>query len=116
MVLCYAIWTVLEFCHGEGFRSMKSDALQGQSSLRNVFSIQCNGIHFSRPDPFSRNPALFIDLNPAVAPTFPIDLSAYLSDFRPNAKAFGYNADWTLSVAGSLRDSEPPGCTAGLSL
>ena len=28
----------LELCHGEGFRSMKSDALQGQSSLRNVCS------------------------------------------------------------------------------
>ena len=34
MDLCKAIWMVLELCHGEGFRSMKSDALQGQSSLK----------------------------------------------------------------------------------
>ena len=38
MALSYAIMMVRELCHGEGFRSMKRDALQGQSSLKNVWS------------------------------------------------------------------------------
>ena len=42
---------------------MKSDALQGQSSLRSVWSAtECISQDLTL---FSRNPALFIDLNPA---------------------------------------------------
>ena len=42
---------------------MKSDALQGQSSLRNACrETQCVSQDLTL---FSRNPALFIDLNPA---------------------------------------------------
>ena len=63
IALSYAIWMLLELRHWQGFRAMKSDALQGQSSLRNVWStteyVSQDLTHFSR------NPALFIDLNPA---------------------------------------------------
>ena len=54
---------VLELYHEEGFRSMKSDALQGQSSLRNVCSATeyvSEGLTL-----FSHNPAHFIDQDPA---------------------------------------------------
>ena len=52
----------LELYHEEGFRSMKSDALQGQSSSRSVWSAT----EYVSEDLtlFSRT-ALFIDLNPA---------------------------------------------------
>ena len=58
-----ANWMVLELYYEEGFRSMKSDALQGRSSLINV----CSATEYVSEDLtlFSRNPALFIDLNPA---------------------------------------------------
>ena len=46
----------LELYHEVGFRSMKSDALQGR-------------------EPFSRDPALFTDLNPARNSTVRIDRS-----------------------------------------
>ena len=54
---------VPELCHGEGFRSMKSDVLQDQSSSRSVWSAT----EYASEDLtlFSRNPALFIGLNPA---------------------------------------------------
>ena len=62
---------VLELCHGEGFSSMKSDPLQGQSSLRNVWSateyVSLDLTLFSRTAPF-------IELNPADASTVSIDI------------------------------------------
>ena len=50
---------------------MKRDVLQGQSSSRNVWSAT----EYDSEDltQFSRNPALFIVLNPAGASTFRID-------------------------------------------
>ena len=71
---------------------MKSDPLQGQSSLRNVWSA--TEYVFLDLTLFCRNAALFIDLNPAVGPTFPIDLSAQLSailsrDFSVGALGYG---------------------------
>ena len=54
---------VLELYHEEEFRSMKCDALQGRSSLRNVF--RCTAYVSQDLTLFSRNPALLIDLDPA---------------------------------------------------
>ena len=53
---------------------MKSDALQGQPSLRKV----CSATEYVSKDLtlFSRNPALFIDLNPLGASTNRIDIPA----------------------------------------
>ena len=65
---------VLELSHEEGFRSMKSAALQGQSSLRNAYSVTESVSQDLTL--FSRNPALFIDLNPAHTSTVRIDRPA----------------------------------------
>ena len=53
---------------------MNSDALQGQSSLRNV----CSATEYVSLDLtlFSRNPALFSELNPARTSTIDIGILA----------------------------------------
>ena len=72
---------LLELCREEGFRSMKSDALQDQSSLRNVSSAT----EYASEDLilFARNPALFIVLNPARNSTVSIGVPAALNLIIP---------------------------------
>ena len=86
----------LELCHGKGFRSMKSDALQGQSSLRNACSVtQCLSQDLTL---FSRNPALLIDLNPARNSTVHFGILAQLSpDLSPPSEAASCNSRRTRS-------------------